>query len=314
MKKNPVKAYTIKAQAKINLHLKVMGKRPDGFHDLESIFATLTLADTLRFECLGGGGGNQLSGDWLLPRRESRRTFVSPEKNLVLRAIDLFRKQTGFDSGLKILLNKRIPVGAGLGGGSSDAASSLLALNLLSGAALPMEELEKMAIPLGSDVPFFLKGGAAFVGGRGDLVKPAPLSRKLCVLLVKPPFSSDTARAFRLLDSAREAGLPSGGELPMKELASALGREPGTWPFFNDFSSVFLNPGCFPNAGFYRKMLETMHHNGASFTGISGAGSCCYGIFNDTKIAKKVRKAIFVDRNYARLTFILARKVNSVLE
>jgi 4-diphosphocytidyl-2-C-methyl-D-erythritol kinase len=244
-----------------------------------------------------------------MPRHACHEKPIPAEKNLVLRAVDLFQKQTGFDSALKIRLNKRIPSGAGLGGGSSDAASSLLALNLLSGAALPMEELAKMAIQLGSDVPFFLSGGAAFVGGRGELLKPAALSRKLCVLLVKPPFPSDTARAFRLLDSWREAGLPS-GQLSTEDLALAIGREPETWPFFNDFSSVFLDPVYFPNAGFYRKILATMREKGASFAGISGAGSCCYGIFNEAALAKEAKTAFFRQGNYVRLTFSLRGKRN----
>ena len=164
-------ACTIDAPSKINLHLKIGEKMENSFHALESLFAALAFGDTLRFECSENEGECCFSANWeALPFLESGKEPVQPKENLILKAVSLFRKHTGYNCGLKIFLQKRIPLGSGLGGGSSNAASSLLALNQLSGMALPMDELKKMAASLGSDVPFFLYGGLAFAGGCGELI------------------------------------------------------------------------------------------------------------------------------------------------
>ena len=299
---------TIQAPCKINLHLKVGEKRPDGFHGLESLFVSLAFGDTLRFE---------KNGDCPL----------LTEKNLVSRAVSLFRDRTGFGSELCIHLDKRIPVGAGLGGGSSDAASTLLALNFLSGAALPMEELEEMAALLGSDVPFFLTGGAAWVSGRGELVEPVNFPGKLWVLLVMPPFSSDTTSAFRLLDQVREhesvtEGAKFPGEALSREaLVRALEDDPAIWPFHNDFLPVFLNseweeidPDYASRAGMYRAAFEMLREAGASFAGLSGSGSCCFGIFTVEESAQKAEKELSKQGNFVRLTFFLAHRPDPVVE
>jgi len=335
---------TIDAPCKINLHLGIGKKRPDGFHEISGIFASLALADTLRFECTGGEGESVLSVNY-----DPAAGVIKPENNLVLRALSLFRERTGFKNALNIDLDKRIPVGAGLGGGSSDAASTLLALNLLAGEPLSGEELKSLAALLGSDVPFFLDngGGAAFVSGRGELVEPVKSPAGLWVVLVKPPFSSDTASAYRLLDEAREAApeIPltkdtkaqrkkqdlfisplapclraSVRALPKEALLRALEDEPGTWPFFNDFLPVFLdfassqNPQARANAGVYQSILDELRKAGASFAGLSGSGSCCFGVFSNEKMAEKTKKELSGAKNDVKLTFFLARNAKPVLK
>jgi len=331
MEKKPARGCTgvctIDAPCKINLHLSIGERRPDGFHSLESIFATLALADTLRFECTGSGGESALSinheaGREIIGDDETAGQIIPQEENLVLKAVSLFREWTGFSAALDIRLDKRIPVGAGLGGGSSDAASTLLALNLLAGKALPMEKLSEMAAILGSDVPFFLYQGAAFVTGRGERVEPVKSPDGLWVVLVKPPFFSDTTCAYRLLDEVREGGQAMAGEekLPREALIRALENDPGGWPFSNDFLPVFLSfaPGRNDrrgaNAGIYRAILEDLRKAGASFAGLSGAGSCCFGVFPTRKMAEIAEKELSRGKNYINLTFFLAQKANAVLE
>ena len=257
---------------------------------------------------------------WVCPEEA-----IAPEKNLVLKALNLFREKTGFNSSLKIDLIKHIPSGAGLGGGSSDAASTLIALNKLSKKALSPDQLREMALQLGSDVPFFLTGGAAFVSGRGELVTKISPPEGLFVVLVKPPFSSNTKTAFKLLDLAREEqklkNPPENvSKKTVSELILALKSPPQTWPFFNDFSALFIDmcntlcPDNSENADTYRLILETLRKKGASFAGLSGSGSCCFGVFEEEKTAKEAEKTLSKHGNYARSTIFLAQNANSVLE
>ena len=324
MEKKPAGICIIEAPCKINLHLRIGERRPDGFHSLESLFASVAFSDTLQFEFSEREGESLLSTNWEVPWQE-----ISEENNLVLRAISLFRERTSFKRGLHVHLDKRIPVGAGLGGGSSDAASTLLAMNLLSEAALSASELNEMASSLGSDVPFFLTGGTAFVSGRGELVEPAKSPQGLWVVLVKPSFSSDTASAFRLLDLVRKQGaceekVEFREALPKEALIRALEGESGAWPFYNDFLTVFLRSGSLnwenpdqdykTKAGAYRAILESLRDFGASFTGLSGAGSCCFGVFGAKGEAERAAEKLPESGNFVRLTFFLAHKANPVLK
>ena len=309
MKKTAVKTCTIEAPCKINLHLKIGEKRPDGFHNLESLFAALDFGDTLRFENTGEKGGCRVITGWEAPEE-----VIPIEKNLVFKAVSLFRERTGYENGLNIRLIKRIPTGSGLGGGSSDASSTLLALNFLAETALGMEKLEEMALVLGSDAPFFLYGGATFVGGRGELIKPVEFSGKLWVVLVKPPFSSNTTDAYMLLDEARKTSSPpviTTENISSENLIGALGENPRNWPYFNDFLPVFLAAREGENgkkALHYQAILDNLNEAGAVFTGLSGSGSCCFGIFPLREIAEQAGQKLLKQRNFTKLTFFLARR------
>ena len=149
--------------AKINLHLQVVGVRPDGYHELRTIFQTIDLADELTLELIEGGGI-----DLSIPDSE----LSSGSENLVYRAAKKYLDHWGGPWGAKMLLKKRIPMGGGLGGGSSDAAATLRALGHLLGYPVPPEALWTMARELGADVPYFLVGGTALGVGRGDEVVP----------------------------------------------------------------------------------------------------------------------------------------------
>ncbi|MDR1277500.1 MAG: 4-(cytidine 5'-diphospho)-2-C-methyl-D-erythritol kinase [Treponema sp.] len=295
---------TIETPGKINLHLRVKQRRSDGYHELESIFLALRFGDTLHFSLCDEPGLRGLRGF----------TALAPEENIICRALSLFRAETGFSRGLRVELEKRIPLGGGMGGGSSDAASTLLALNELSGAGLSAPRLAELAGKLGSDVPFFLVGGAAWVSGRGELIQPVPSPAGLPVVLVNPGFPSETAGAFRLLDASREASVFSGAEfapeLPPEVLIKALEGHPGGWPFYNDFLPV-LSAGA---GGVYQRMLSGLKEGGADFCGLSGAGSTCFGVFPNRKLAEKAVKSLTQEWPFVELTFPLAYRVNPVLK
>jgi 4-diphosphocytidyl-2-C-methyl-D-erythritol kinase len=190
----------ILAPAKINLSLRVVGRRSDGFHEIETLIAPISLCDEIQIErCSGKKGIKFQCDDPSVPKGDD---------NLAVRAAKLFLEKTNINNGVLIELKKRIPHGAGLGGGSSDAGSTLLALNEVFDTKLPREALAKMGETIGSDVPFFIFQSAAICRGHGELVSPLELAKKLSVLLLKPEFSVPTPWAYsRWRDSRGISGL-----------------------------------------------------------------------------------------------------------
>lgn len=176
------------APAKINLSFEIKGRRTDGFHEIETLMAPISLADRLTIEAAGSDAKIRFSCD--------DPSLPGGEDNLVVRAVKLFRARTGTTTGVTIALEKKIPHGAGLGGGSSDAASTLIGLNELLHARLPEAELLGMAAELGSDVPFFIVRSAAVCRGRGEIVTPLPLKEDFQLLLLKPDFGVPTPWAY----------------------------------------------------------------------------------------------------------------------
>ena len=177
----------VDAPAKINLSLQVIGRRPDGYHELRSVLQTVTVLDTLTF----------------VPAADTSLHVSDPvlqtPDNLVLRAAEILQRRTGQRRGVEITLDKHIPHAAGLGGGSSDAATTVLALDRLWGTHLGKSDRLQVAAELGSDVPFFLVGGTARVAGRGEIVEALPRVPETWYVLVKPAFAVSTAAIFRAL-------------------------------------------------------------------------------------------------------------------
>jgi 4-diphosphocytidyl-2-C-methyl-D-erythritol kinase len=300
---------TLEAPCKINLHLRVKGLRADGYHGLESVFLALAWGDTLRFDAAKGPGACELIRNCLLPPGE---LSFPVEQDLAYRAAVLFRERTGFDRALRIELDKRIPLGAGLGGGSSDAATVLLALDRLAGTGLSRAVLGALAASLGSDVPFFLSPGAALVYGRGEELIPLETPRNIRVVLVNPGFPSDTAGAFRLLD--REGRGREGPDISPESLIRALPGHPASWPYKNDFLSLFLEKGAAGEAEAYWRVLGSFKTLGAEFVGLSGSGSTCFGIFTRGDAADRAVKIMSEEWNFVKITFPLARSGNAVLQ
>jgi 4-diphosphocytidyl-2-C-methyl-D-erythritol kinase len=178
----------LSAPAKVNLSFQIKGRRPDGFHEIETLMTPVSLADRLTIERAGDDGQIHFACD--------DPSLPAGDDNLVVRAAKLFRESAGISSGVTIELEKEIPHGAGLGGGSSDAASTLLGLNELFEVELASDELMKLGAQLGSDVPFFVARSAAVCRGRGELVTPTRLDPQFDLLLLKPDFSVPTPWAY----------------------------------------------------------------------------------------------------------------------
>ncbi len=175
------------APAKVNLSLRILRRREDGFHEIETLMAPISIFDTLEIELNDDGGLVFTCSDPTLP---------TGDENLAVRAVKRFCETYGFQPHVKLHLKKEIPHGAGLGGGSSDAATVLLALDHLFRTRLPREELTHLATELGSDIPFFIHQGAAVCKGRGEIVEPCAL-QSLPLLLIKPPFGVPTPWAYQ---------------------------------------------------------------------------------------------------------------------
>ena len=184
----------ILAPAKINLSLRVLGKRADGFHEIETLISPISLYDKIDIE---------KQNRWIDFSCDDP-ALSTGDDNLVVRAAKLFFEQTKIKSGVSINLEKKIPHGAGLGGGSSDAAATLRGLNELFETKLSRNELEKIAGEIGSDVPFFLFQSAAVCKGRGEVVETAKLRTKLSILLLKPSFGVPTTWAYSRWEKSKE--------------------------------------------------------------------------------------------------------------
>ncbi len=188
---------TLLSPAKINLSLRILGKRPDGFHEIETRLVRLAFGDTVEIEHLGVGTSVNFTC--------SDPTVPSDESNLALKALRAFESRVGTQSSWRIHLEKRIPHGAGLGGGSSNAATVLRAANELSGSPLALPQLLELAAQIGSDVPCFLLDSPAADGtGRGEIVQPADFPHQLHLVLIKPPFPIPTPWAYKNWADSRE--------------------------------------------------------------------------------------------------------------
>jgi 4-diphosphocytidyl-2-C-methyl-D-erythritol kinase len=249
----------VRPLAKINLDLRVLGRRSDGFHELRTIFQTISLADSLELS--------------FTPARKTTITLAEDNipDNLVLRAAKATMSAMRTTGRVEMRLRKRIPMGAGLGGGSSDAAAVLLALPVLAGRKIAIEKLLPIAQELGSDVPFFLLGGAAAGIGRGTELFPLSDSPSAPGVLVCPNIHVSTAEAYRVLSAGLTTGLQENKMFAFQSHMLGWGsRRPGT----NDFEAVvFRQHGRL--AGLRRRLLQA----GAVSAMMTGSGSAIFGLF-----------------------------------
>lgn len=192
------------APAKVNLSLRILGKRADGYHDLRSLMSPISTADEIDLHCDSGTPNFTVTcSDLEIP---------CDDTNLAAVAAKEFSRATGIAVGGRIHIEKNIPHGAGLGGGSSDAAAVIVGLNQLTDVKLPAAQLEKIASNVGSDVAFFIRGSAAWVSGRGEHVEPCALPGEFFLVMIKPPFGVSTAWAYRAwADQAAE--MTGGGDV-----------------------------------------------------------------------------------------------------
>lgn len=255
------------APAKINLWLEIIKKRADGYHDLSSLMVPLQLCDDLVVE-IGPGRGISLECD--------EPGVPLDEGNLCWKAARAFLEKCGVRRSVRMALVKRIPHGAGLGGGSSDAAAALLALNHLLGGPLTFQELHETARPLGADVPFFLGRRPALATGIGDRLEPVEPLPPYWFVLIKPPVEVSTKRVYQSLTLTR-------GESRIR-LPLFLTRpwELQDW-LQNDLESVTESE--FPVIGELKEWLMSQGARGAL---MSGSGSTVFGVFEDAAVAREV--------------------------
>lgn len=256
------KQVMVRAAAKINLFLDVLKRREDGYHEIETFYQPVGLWDELSIRRIESG--IELTGD--------DPSIPWDRKNLCYRAAEAILERTGRRGGVQISVAKGIPHGAGLGGGSSDAAAVLLGLNELFELGLKEDELIEIGLSLGSDVPFFIRGGPAVGRGRGEILERANGLEKGWILIVKPDIMVSTGWAYRNLRIGLTRG---GGKATLGQLIEGLKRFPEveltTW---NSFTEPVTK--SFPEIG---AILATLRHSGAILSAMSGSGSACFAIF-----------------------------------
>jgi 4-diphosphocytidyl-2-C-methyl-D-erythritol kinase len=283
---------TLKAPAKINLFLKVLNHRPDGYHEIESLMQKIELFDILHLSRQGEQISLSCPGNTLPEDRE----------NLAYRAAHAFFSATGIKPGIKIILEKNIPVAAGLGGGSSDAAAVITGLNTLLNANLAREQLIDIARPLGADVPFFVQDcSAAMATGIGDCIQQVQPMRGLSIVLVNPGFGVSTKWVYENfpLTSNSNTYILARDQKTTKDFhaaAPSLYEELG-----NDLEVVTINR--FPEIGDLKKELKK---GGAVTSLMSGSGPTVFGLFvseedaqrSIMQLSKKFGKNVFLARPY----------------
>lgn len=263
----------VRAQAKVNLELRVLGRRSDGYHELRTVFQTISLADTIDIRFTPG-----------------RRTAISvtadveiPGCNTMERAAALALEAMRAAGRVEMRLKKRIPMGGGLGGGSSDAAAVLLALPALAGKVLEMDKRIELAAAIGSDVPFFLLGGAAAGLGRGTEIYPLPGLPAAWGVLVTPGIHVSTAEAYR--DLARPELTSGAAQSIISVFQSSVwdrGRSYSESLGGNDFEAVVF--ARYPRLRALKRQLERL---GASPAMLSGSGSALFGVFSGREQARR---------------------------
>ena len=249
--------------AKINLSLRILFKRVDGYHEIETLLQTVNLTDSLEIS---------LTNNHSIELNVFKSDIPSDESNLCFKAAELFSKEVKGFCGCKIELTKTIPDGAGLGGGSSDAASTLKSLNELFDYTLSNEKLFKLASTLGSDVPFFLREGTAVGNGRGDILTYVETTWNYPVLIVCPSFKISTSWAYQNLKIALTS--QTNYNILLSLLSKGIKPTDFDKLFSNDFESLVFSK--YPNLGELKKRL---YQQGAFFAGLSGSGSSLFGLF-----------------------------------
>ena len=278
-------AIHLRACAKINLCLEIPGRREDGYHDLATVFQSVSLADELAIETLDGPG--------IELRVPSGGAPAGPE-NLVWRAAQHYQDLRGWPAGVSIELTKRIPSGAGLGGGSSDAAAVLAGLARRDDDPPAADVLWQVAAELGADVPFFLTGGTAIAQGRGDLIRPLPDLPDCWIVLVQPDLRISTAEAFGMLAAT---DFSDGSDAEAMADAIARGDLSATIRLVrNDFSRALEER--WPQLAALKRALR---EQGALTAEITGSGSVVFGIFDDSEAARGAARASGAEGDWAEV-------------
>ena len=266
---------SLKAPAKINLFLEILGKRDDGYHEIETVMQEIDLVDNLQFE--------EIQEDVKLKCND--KNIPSDENNLVCKAANLILNECGIRKGVLISLEKNIPVGAGLGGGSSDAAATLKALNLLWKIGLNDAELMEFAAKLGSDIPFFIKGKTALCSGRGEKITPIEVKSEMNYLVIFPHINISTATIYRNLKI----------DLTKKIIDVSFFLDALKHRKLADISKLLYNRleevifATYPDLLDVKSALDHFDFCGLS---VSGSGSAFFGLCKDKQQAEAIKSKI----------------------
>ena len=266
----------LKALAKINLGLDVLGRRENGYHDVRMVMQTLYLYDQITIEKTEKPGIELSTNLFYLPVNEN---------NLAYRAADLLMQEFGVEEGVKITLEKHIPVAAGMAGGSSNAAAVLYGINRMFSLGLSQEELMERGVKLGADVPYCIMRGTVLAEGIGEILTPLPAMPRCTVLVAKPPISVSTKLVYEKLDAHEIENHPDiDGVLEglerqdLKKIASSMG---------NVLERVTVEE--YP---VIEEIKEMMKENGALNAMMSGSGPTVFGLYSDKRMAKEAAQKI----------------------
>ena len=263
----------LKAPAKINLTLEVLSKRNDGYHEIRSVIQTIDLCDIITID-----KGKDISF-------QSKTEEWDAEKSLVSKAVHLYKETTGFPKGVSITVEKNIPIMAGLGGDSSDAAAVLRGLNRFCEAGLSVEKLNEMAEQLGSDVPFFLYGGTALIEGRGEKVTPLPPMPGIYLVLAVPSIDILPGKTGRLFESLNRNHYTD-GDLTRKFIeALKTGREAP--PLFNTFENTAYD--VYPGLNVFKEHFIKL---GAENVHLAGSGPVLFTVVPDLTAAGELYRQL----------------------
>lgn len=262
------------APAKVNLFLEVLGKRSDGYHELETLMLAVDLFDMLEVVRVD---------DPVIGLSSTEPGLDTGEDNLITRAAVALHARYRPEAGAIIRITKKIPMAAGLGGGSSDAATTILALNDLWGINAPREELAEVAAEVGSDVAFFLAPPAAWCTGRGEVVEPATVGEQLDLVIVKPPFGCSTAEVYSKLNVPKS---PVNGDAVRKALRRGNADEIG-----RAMSNRLQEPATAMRPGI-AEILRSLDFEKPAGVQLSGSGSACFALCRDRREAMRVADAV----------------------
>jgi 4-diphosphocytidyl-2-C-methyl-D-erythritol kinase len=288
----------ILSPAKVNLHLEVYPKREDGYHPLLSIFQMISLYDEIEVRSLTISDVCTIDGNFDFP----------PEENIIWKSWNLFRRETGIRQGVGFSVVKRIPRGAGLGGGSSNAGAALRGMNLLFRTGIPSYRLAELGSEAGSDVPFFCTAPAALVRGRGEIVNGIPGRTDFWLVIVVPAIRINTKTAYGWIDAKGIYEMPDEkrGDNIIK---TYLTRKPGDWNFKNTFFPVLQK-----NGPVFKEILDRFLDLNAVYANLSGSGSAIFGVFLDREKALCVREVMAKKYPIAELVVPLDRMPDAILQ
>lgn len=258
---NSIKQLSVLANAKLNLHLEVLDKREDGYHNLSSIFQSITLSDKVTVSISDGDGVSVVTKNALIDG-----------ENLAERAAKLFLEASNQTYAVNIEIDKRIPLSSGMGGGSADAAAVLTCLNWMTGFPFSEEQLASLAKELGADVPFCLKGGTMLAEGIGEKLSPCAAVPSLLVVLIKAHEKDSTGAMYKRLDTRSEIPTPT-----TKHILDCLSKDT-----FEEAAPYIKNSffAVSKDANEQKTICDRLKKSGAIITGLTGAGPTVFGMFD----------------------------------